>query len=121
MTGPSAFTLADTTAIERALVERKSVRAFLPTPVPRETVAHILDVAARAPSGTNMQPWRAHVLGGAVKDGLARAVLEAFETSTPGTHKGEYNYYPETFFEPYLSRRRKVGFDMYGMLGIAQG
>ena len=62
------FTPQERAAIERAMVERRSIRAFLPTPVPRETIEHILEVAARAPSGTNMQPWRAHVLVGADRD-----------------------------------------------------
>ena len=121
MTADPSFSAAECVAIERAMLERRSVRAFLPTPVPRETVERILEVAARAPSGTNMQPWRAHVLAGESKDRLVRAVVDAFEKDSPGTHKSEYNYYPDQFFEPYLSRRRKVGFDMYGLLGIAKG
>ena len=115
------FTPAERSAIERAMLERRSVRAFLPTPVSRESVERVLDVAARAPSGTNMQPWRAHVLGGAIKDRLSQAVMDAFMTGEPGAHASEYKYYPETFFEPFLSRRRKVGFDMYGLIGIERG
>ncbi len=118
---PKPFTPGEAAAIERAIFERRSVRAFLPTPVARETVERILDVAARAPSGTNMQPWRAHVLTGQAKDDLAAAVTNAFEAGTPGTHRSDYKYYPDPFFEPYQSRRRKVGFDMYGLLGIAKG
>lgn len=121
MTGPTPFTPGEREAIERALLERRSVRAFQPTPVPRETVERILEVAARAPSGTNMQPWRAHALAGSIKDRLTQAVVDAFEKGTPGAHRSEYKYYPDQFFEPYLSRRRKVGFDMYGLLGIARG
>ena len=113
------FTPQERAAIERAMVERRSIRAFLPTPVPRETIEHILEVAARAPSGTNMQPWRAHVLVGAERDRLVQAVVDAFTAG--GGHKSEYKYYPDQFFEPYLSRRRKVGFDMYGLLGIGRG
>ncbi|WP_234815037.1 nitroreductase family protein, partial [Noviherbaspirillum denitrificans] len=37
---------------------RRSVRAFLPEPVSRETVEEILAVARFAPSGTNIQPWK---------------------------------------------------------------
>ena len=103
------------------MLERRSVRAYLPTPVPRETIERILEVAARAPSGTNMQPWRAHVLVGQAKDDVAALVMRAFETGAPDAHKSEYKYYPDQFFEPYQSRRRKVGFDMYGLLGIAKG
>lgn len=112
--------MPDTEAVDRAIASRRSIRAFLPTPIPRETIAEILDVAARAPSGTNMQPWRGHVLIGAPKDALCAAVLKVFDAEEPG-HRHEVQYYPDEFFEPYLSRRRKVGWDLYGTLGIARG
>lgn len=102
-----------------AIATRRSVRRFLSDPVPRAVVEEILDLAARAPSGTNMQPWRARVLAGAPKDALCQAVLEAFLAEEPG-HSQEYPYYPNEFFEPYLSRRRKVGWDLYGLLGITR-
>ena len=59
-----------------AITSRRSVRGFLPTPVPRETVERLLEVAARAPSGSNIQPWRVHVLTGAAKERLSRAMHE---------------------------------------------
>ena len=105
-------------AVEEAIVSRRSIRRFLPTPVSQDVVAHLLDVAARAPSGTNMQPWRVHVLTGAVKNDVANAVHAAHQAGAEDAHSGEYKYYPETFFEPYLSRRRKVGWDLYNALGI---
>jgi nitroreductase len=107
------------TVVEAAIATRRSVRAFLPTPVPRELVERILNVAARAPSGTNMQPWRVHVLAGEPKRRLSAALVEAHADGAP--HEAEYKYYPDRFFEPYLSRRRKVGWDLYGLLGIARG
>jgi nitroreductase len=66
-------------AVDAAITSRRSVRAFLPTPVPRETVADILGVASRAPSGTNTQPWKVHVLTGAAKDGLSAKIRAAYE------------------------------------------
>jgi len=105
--------------VREAIAGRRSVRAFRPDPVSREIVADILAVASRAPSGTNMQPWLVYVLAGSAKDELARAVLAAHEAGPPGG--AEYRYYPEMFFEPYLSRRRKVGWDMYGLVGIEKG
>ena len=105
--------------VEAAIATRRSVRAFLPTPVPRALVERILDVAARAPSGTNMQPWRVHVLTGEPKERLSAALLRAHAEGAP--HGAEYKYYPDQFFEPYLARRRKVGWDLYGLLGIARG
>ncbi|MCC2102769.1 MAG: nitroreductase family protein, partial [Hyphomicrobiales bacterium] len=68
------FTAAECAAIEKAIGERRSIRAFLDTPVPRELIERLLDIAARAPSGTNMQPWRAHVVVGAEKEKVTQAV-----------------------------------------------
>lgn len=103
-----------------AIASRRSVRAFLPDPVPRATVERILTAAARAPSGTNMQPWRVRVLTGGAKARLSKAVWDAAMTE-PEQHKSEYAYYPAQFTEPYQSRRRKVGWDLYGLLGIKKG
>ena len=113
------FSDAERAAIERAIAGRKSVRAYLDRPVPQETVARILELASRAPSGTNMQPWRVHVVAGEAKTKLSKAILDHFMSG--GLRASEYKYYPDQFFEPYLSRRRKVGFDLYGLLGIAKG
>ena len=107
-------------SIDEAITTRRSVRSFLATPVPRALVEHLLDVAGRAPSGTNMQPWRAYVVVGAAKERLSRAVLKAYDEE-PKAHEREYNYYPGEFPEPFLSRRRKVGWDLYGLLGIEKG
>lgn len=106
--------------VDDAILSRRSVRAFLPTPVPRVLVEHILDVAARAPSGTNMQPWRVYVCAGEAKEKLTRAILAAHQSGEKG-HERAWKYYPDEFFEPYLSRRRKVGWGLYGLLGIAKG
>ncbi|GAB4226222.1 MAG: nitroreductase [Methyloligellaceae bacterium] len=105
---------------EEIITSRRSVRAFLPTPVARETVEHILAVASRAPSGTNTQPWKVRVLAGAAKERLCDAVTHAFDTE-PEKHSYSYRYYPADIPEPYLSRRRKVGWDLYGLLGIKKG
>jgi len=122
-TPPSApripLTVEPANAVEEAVSQRRSVRAFLDTPVPRATVERILALAARAPSGTNMQPWKVQVLTGAARDRLCDAVTAAFDG--PEKHANEWAYYPKEFREPYLSRRRKVGWDLYGLLGIARG
>jgi nitroreductase len=103
-----------------AITSRRSIRRFLDIPVPAETVEAILNIAARAPSGTNMQPWRGTVLAGAAKLRLIDAVQAAFDAQEPG-HVQEVQYYPDTFFEPYLSRRRTVGWGLYGLLDISKG
>ena len=64
-------------AVDAAIVTRRSIRAFLPTPVPRATIEEILRVASYAPSGTNTQPWQVCVLTGAAKERLSARVLVA--------------------------------------------
>jgi nitroreductase len=105
--------------VDFAIASRRSIRRFLPTAIPQAEVEAILDVAARAPSGTNMQPWRGYALAGSARDRLCEAVLAVFDAAEPD-HRHEVQYYPDEFFEPYLSRRRKVGWDLYGRLGIAR-
>jgi nitroreductase len=107
-------------AVEAALLSRRSVRAFRPDPVDLALVERLLDLAARAPSGTNMQPWRAYVVTGAARERLCDALVAAHD-EPEGAHESEYRYYPDPFPEPYLARRRKVGFELYGLLGIGRG
>jgi LAO/AO transport system ATPase len=110
----------DIAAVERAITTRRSVRAFLPTPVPRATIEAILTVARRAPSGTNTQPWHVHVLAGERKRALSDAVLRAHREEQDA-HAEEHLYYPVEWYEPYLGRRRRIGWDLYGLLGIDRG
>ena len=107
---------------DEALMTRRSIRAFLPKPVPLETVNDILEVAARAPSGTNTQPWKVYAVAGERRVELSRKILAAFDDpAIAKTHSREYAYYPQQWTSPYVDRRRKVGWDMYGMLGIGKG
>lgn len=103
--------------VDEAILSRRSVRGFRPDPVPLATVKHILDTAARAPSGTNIQPWLVHAVAGEAQRRLTLAVMKAREERPP---KAEFSYYPIKWFEPYLGRRRKIGWDLYGLLGIAK-
>ena len=105
--------------VDEALTSRRSVRAFLPTPVDDGTVKDILRVAARAPSGTNMQPWKVYVVTGDKKQELSDAILNSGVRAEKAKWD-EYRYYPDQFFEPYLTRRRAVGFALYGLLGIGR-
>ena len=110
-----------TAAVEAAITSRRSIRAFLPTPVTRDEVEHILKVAARAPSGTNTQPWRVHVLMGDARQRLSDRVCAAFDDPAErARHTEEYAYYPTEWVSPYVDRRRKVGWDLYALLGIGK-
>jgi nitroreductase len=108
--------------VDWAIVSRRCVRAFLPTPVPRATIERMLAVASRAPSGTNTQPWKVYVLTGAAQQRLSQELLAAYnDPAVAGSHSREYSYYPRQWVSPYLDRRRKLGWDLYGLLGIGKG
>jgi nitroreductase len=110
-----------TAAVDEAITSRRSIRAFLPTGVPRETVEDILRVASRAPSGTNTQPWKVTVLTGQALQRLAARIRSAHDDpQARATHTEEYAYYPTEWRSPYVDRRRKVGWDLYGLLGIGK-
>jgi nitroreductase len=110
-----------TAAVDAAITTRRSLRAFLPTAVPRESIEQILEVAARAPSGTNTQPWKVYVLTGEAKASLSRKIVAAYDDPVErATHTEEYAYYPTEWKSPFIDRRRKVGWDLYSLLGIAK-
>lgn len=110
----------DINEIEQAIRARRAIRAFRPDPVEPTLVRRLIDLAAQAPSGTNMQPWKLRVIGPQTRARLESALLAALDAGErPGVE--EYRYYPERFREPYLSRRRKLGWDLYGLLGVAKG
>ena len=104
--------------VEEAVAGRRSIRAFLPKPVPRELIERILRIAGRAPSGSNVQPWRVWVLQGAARDGIVREAVARYDRNEVG--KREYDYYPVKWREPYLARRRACGWGLYGTLGIGR-
>jgi nitroreductase len=107
-------------SVSDAINTRRSLRAFLPEQVDRDVVEGILSTAARAPSGTNMQPWKTYVMTGETRQRLCETVCAAFDERS-GSHTSEVRYYPETWFEPYLGRRRQVGWALYNLLGIQKG
>lgn len=116
------MTTSRQSAVDEVITSRYSCRAFLPQPVARETVAEILSVAARAPSGTNIQPWKAWVLSGETKARVSERLLAAFDDpEEAATHSDPYQYYPKQWVSPYIDRRRKVGMQLYGLLGIQKG
>jgi nitroreductase len=107
--------------VDAAIASRRSIRAFLPTPIAREDIEAILEVSARAPSGTNTQPWKVTVLTGAAKQRLSEAILAVYQDKeAASTHTEEYAYYPRQWKSPFIERRRKVGWDLYALLGLTR-
>lgn len=116
-----SITSESTAAVDAAITSRRSVRAFLPTPVPRETIEAILAVASRAPSGTNTQPWQVHVLTGESRQALCADIRAAYDDPAQrAEHTEPYAYYPTEWRSPYIDRRRKIGWDLYALLGIGK-
>ena len=112
--------------VDQAITSRMSVRAFLPDTVPRETLVQVLDVASRAPSGVNTQPWKVYVLQGATRDALVSKVCAAHDAvrtdpALAAHYQEAYAYYPEKWISPYIERRRENGWGLYGLLGIGKG
>lgn len=113
-------------SVDDAITSRKSVRAFTAQPVPRDTLTALLEVASRAPSGTNTQPWKVYVLQGQSRNSLVARVCEAHDSirANPALaqeYREEYDYYPEKWVSPYIDRRRENGWSLYGLLGIGKG
>ncbi len=105
--------------VDKIICARRSVRAFLDTPIDPVIIRQILEVASRAPSGTNTQPWQVYVLTGAVKERLSNEIVDAFlDPEKVKRYQEEYDYYPSSWIEPFISRRHKVGLDLYGLLGL---
>jgi nitroreductase len=107
-----------TMTVAEAIVGRQSIRAFLERPVPRETIARVLEVAGRAPSGSNIQPWKVWVLTDAARRRLVDDLTARHARGEEGER--EYNYYPVRWREPYLARRRACGWGLYTTLGITR-
>jgi nitroreductase len=106
--------------VEEAILSRHSVRAYLPTPVPREVVDDILRLAARAPSSTNTQPWHVYACAGAVKEALCAEVRDAWENARD-EHRAERPFYPDPFPEPLRTRRRDLATSLYELAGVVMG
>ncbi|MBK9345582.1 MAG: nitroreductase [Burkholderiales bacterium] len=112
--------------VDAAITSRMSVRAFTAQAVEKATIEHLLQVASRAPSGTNCQPWRVYVLSGASRDSLVEKVCAAHDAmradpAVAAEYAEEYDYYPQQWISPYIDRRRENGWGLYGLLGIGKG
>lgn len=112
--------------VDAAITSRVSARAFTGQEVPLETLEHLLEIASRAPSGVNTQPWRVYVLQGDSRAALVNKVCAAHDAlradpSLAAQYREEYDYYPEKWVSPYIDRRRENGWGLYALLGIGKG
>ena len=120
------MTDSNVAAVDHAITSRMSARAFTQQAVSRELITKILQVASRAPSGTNTQPWKVYVLQGATRDALVDKVCAAHEAiranpEVAKQYQEQYDYYPEKWVSPFIDRRRENGWSLYGLLGIGKG
>ena len=104
-------------SVTQAVLSRHSVRAFLPTPVPRQTIEQLLAAAARAPSGGNLQPWHVDVVAGAELDALTEEVRTSLGG---GIEAPEFQVYPADIRQVHGDRRRRCGEDLYASIGIGR-
>lgn len=105
-------------SVSEAVVTRRSIRAFLDMPVDRVMLERVLDLARRAPSGGNVQPWNAVVLAGEPLSRMQAAIAAAVAARAP--RSTEYDIYPKGLDGAYEDRRVDVGEKMYEALGIAR-
>ncbi|MBY4897925.1 nitroreductase [Cupriavidus sp. AU9028] len=103
--------------VSEAIASRRSIRGFLDRPVPPELIRRIVEQAARAPSGGNLQPWHIQVVAGEPLQELKAIMRRRIEEAPRGEPK-EYDTYPEELVSPYKERRYRIGEDLYGQLGI---
>lgn len=107
--------------IDEAITSRRSIRAFLPEAVAREDIESLLEVAARAPSGSNTQPWKVYVVTGQIRQRLSEEIVAVYgDPAQAAQHQEEYHYYPQQWVAPYVDRRRKIGWDLYALLGLTR-
>jgi len=102
--------------IKKAIASRFSARAFVSDPIEMQVIDDILTLASRAPSGSNMQPWKVSVVSGEVRDRLSDAAILAMESNTEETQ--EYLIYPKNLPDPYRARRFDTGMSLYNILSI---
>ena len=115
------ITTPEQTIVDQTIIARRSIRAFLPTPVAREDIEALLNVASRAPSGSNTQPWKVYVLTGDIRQRLSQEILAVYsDPDQLSAHQEEYHYYPQQWVAPYVDRRRKIGWDLYALLGLTR-
>jgi nitroreductase len=96
--------------LEQTILSRRSTRLFLrDQPVPKNLVVEALELAIRAPSNSNIQPWRVVFNSGPARDRLVEALLEEAANGEPKVPPlpAEFNHF-----------RRDLGALLYGTMGV---
>ena len=106
-------------AVEHAVTTRRAIRAFRPEAVDIALVERILVAASYAPSGSNIQPWSVHVVTGEALDQLGAELTRTFLSGE--AERPDFAYYPTRWRAPYIDRRRKTGWSLYQLAGVARG
>lgn len=104
--------------LDTLLATRHSCRAFLPTPVPRETQETLLRTAQRTASWCNSQAWQVSIASGAAVERLRSALVQAASSGEPGASDFPF---PSEYTGAYLQRRRECGFQLYNAVGVPRG
>lgn len=99
--------------VTQAVLARRSIRQFRSDPVADDQLAELFTLAARAPSGGNVQPWRLYIVNGA-----SMVRLRAHLATAPALELPEYDIYPPALWEPYRTNRFALGEQMYAAVGI---
>ena len=119
-----AFNLGTRMQVLEAVASRRSIRAFLPAPVPGDVIRRVIEAAARSPSGGNLQPWHIDVLAGEplaeLKATMRRRLgaATAANAEAPEAEVPAYDVYPKSLPSPWRDRRFGIGEAMYARLGI---
>lgn len=101
--------------VSKAVLLRKSTRAFLDMPISNSLLKNLLEKASRAPSGGNLQPWKVFV----INKSSMKAFLK-FQEDWNEPENTSYDIYPKNLKEPYRTSRYEVGEQMYSILGISR-
>ena len=116
---------------------RRSVRDFLPTPIPEALLQSVLADALQSPSWSNTQPYRIAVASGAVRNRLAAQLSERFDLGMQAQRQGwrgklqllvnKRHMLPDGDFETNFAypevlqpQRRATGHGLYELLGIGR-
>lgn len=100
-----------------AIKSRKSIRGYKPDPVPRKVLEEVLEVASRAPSSMNTQPWEFTIIAGEVMDKIKQANIEKFnsgEAPHPDVIRGE------RYTGKYRERQVAIGVQLFQLMNIAR-